>query len=108
MAHPRRALLLLGTQAIALGILVLALSADAAAAGRPTAPLRVSVTVVRSCGVDHQSGRLDVRCTRGAADRVMVTADDPRVVTLERQGSEVGTVVDAGRGGGERFVTLQF
>lgn len=101
MAPTRRALLLLGTLAIVA-------HADAAPAARPSAPLRVSVNVVRSCGVDHQSGKVDVRCTRGAADRVMVTSDEPRVVTLERDGSQVGTVVEAGGNGGERFVTLQF
>ncbi len=102
MAHTPRALLLLGTLAIAQ-------AADAAPAARPAAPLRVSVTVVRSCGVDHQSGKVDVRCTRGAADRVMVTNDEPRVVTLEQQGNQVGAVVEAdGATGGERFLTLQF
>ena len=93
---------------MALGILATAHPADAAPAGQPTAHLRVSVTVVRSCGVDHRSGQVDVRCTRGAADRVMITSDEPRVVTLERQGSQVGTVVEADGSGGEGFVTLQF
>jgi len=105
MAHTRIALLLLGT---------FALSHAAAAAPRPavSARLGVSLTVVRSCEVDLQaSGSLGVRCTRGAADRVVVADSQPRVVMLERQGTTMTALVEADGGGApaaERFVTLQF
>jgi hypothetical protein len=105
MAHARIALLLLGT---------LALSHIAAASPRPavSAPLAVSITVVRSCGVSLQpSGSLGVRCTRGAADRVVVADAQPRVVMLERDGTTMAALVEADGGeapSAERVVTLQF
>lgn len=97
---------------ILVGTLASSHAAFAAPVPRSSAPVPVSVAVVRSCGVFEQaSGKVGVRCTRGAADRVLVSSAEPRVVTLQREGAQVKAVVDADARSdatGERFLTLQF
>ena len=100
-------------------IVVAALAASAqpvfaSPSGAKSAKLTVSVRVVASCGVHvGSSGVVDVRCTRGAADRVLVSESTPRLVALERDGSrmvsaQVQTDEPAGAAAPERVVTLQF
>ena len=67
--------------------------------------------MVRSCNVNHQSDSIGLKCTRGSTDRVVVSAAEPRLVTLEREGAtmaaSVSTDSDVSQTA-DRFVTLQF
>jgi len=100
---------------IAVGTLAASVQpAFASPSGAKSANLTISVRVVASCGVHvGSSGVVDVRCTRGAADRVLVSESTPRLVTLERDGSsmvsaQVQTDGPAGTAAPARVVTLQF
>ncbi|HXE80603.1 MAG TPA: hypothetical protein VNK41_07640 [Vicinamibacterales bacterium] len=100
---------------VAFGASLLAAAVSPAFASSPGAQsgtFTVRVRVVSSCGVRvDASGAADIRCTRGAADRVLVDSAKPRVVTLERDGSKLMTAqVETGAptSGAERVVTLQF
>jgi hypothetical protein len=77
----------------------------------PSARLAVGATVVRSCKVKHQSDSIGLKCSRGGTDRVVVSAAEPRLVTLERDGAtmaaSVATASDLSDTA-DRFVTLQF
>jgi hypothetical protein len=77
----------------------------------PSARLTVGATVVRSCKVKHQSDSIGLKCSRGGTDRVVISAAEPRLVTLERDGATMSAAVAADSDVGDttdRFVTLQF
>lgn len=99
---------------IALGVLAAPVQPLAASSSNGnSARLTVSVRVVSSCGVSvGESGEVDVQCSRGAADRVVVAESEPRVVELERDGTMMTAQVQAEPAGdgsaSERIVTLQF
>jgi hypothetical protein len=81
--------------------------------GGKSSKLTVSVRVVSSCGVRiESSGTADVRCTRGAIDRVLVNESrQPRLVTLERDATNMTAQVQPDLAGptlSERMLTLQF
>lgn len=78
-----------------LGVTALvALAAPVALAATATAPLRVSVTVVRSCTVSSEGPEVTVECGRRAAEA--------RVTRAEPAGG------DAARTAGTRSVTIEF
>jgi hypothetical protein len=86
-------------------------SVPSIAIASPSARLAVGATVVRSCKVKHQADSIGLKCSRGATDRVVITAAEPRLVTLERDGAtmaaSVATDSDVSQSA-DRFVTLQF
>lgn len=94
-----------------------ALAPPSVAASSPDAKsgkFNVRVRVVSSCGVRVDSAEaVQVRCTRGGADRVLLQTSQPQVVTLERDASRMMTAevqtggMDRGSGS-ERILTLQF
>jgi hypothetical protein len=91
----------------------LACAASVAAEDRKST-LGVSVRVTKACSVTQHEGRtLGVRCTRGSADRVLVAAPHPRLVTLLRDGSRLRDDVPVPDGEGHRptgdaVITIQF
>lgn len=105
MANTRTALLLLTA-------LACAPAASASPSARTSAPLAVSLTVVDACGVDsRRPGAVDVRCTRGGTDRVVVAAAQPKLVSLEPDGRALGASIDPGQLEETRdgaLLTLQF
>ena len=104
-------LLLAGAFVWSLPSVALSSPSPSVALSSPSARLAVGATVVRSCKVNHQADTLGLKCTRGGTDRIVVSAAEPRLVTLERDGAtmaaSVSTDSDVSQTA-DRFVTLQF